>query len=239
MKEKSRGAGDVDPESEESERVHTVKEYKEQLVELNRRRDLDRAVFDDGHEFRIDSNASSRAGIRERDVPERELFTLDELMAETTVMTEEDIAYEQQRLTETSQQPVIGTDEDMVAPDLIATSAVPETAKSMNVPSSNSRLGTLVVSLQGRHQVKYPLYEGEITIGRLKDNDIQINSEFVSRAHARIVIGAEGAVIEDVSSKNGVMVDSTSVRRHVFNDGDTVILGTTQLTYFTSNDVKE
>jgi pSer/pThr/pTyr-binding forkhead associated (FHA) protein len=96
---------------------------------------------------------------------------------------------------------------------------------------TGSGLGTLVITLQGRHQIKYPLNEGEITIGRSKQNDIQINSEFVSRVHARIITDDTGAVIEDVSSKNGVLLDSDPVTRHSFRDGDVVVLGTTLISF--------
>jgi len=225
------------------DRSRALSEYQEQLDELTQKRDeLQVRLAASGNQG-IESNALDQ-GVRRRSVkPERELYSLEELMAETTVLTEEDVAREESRLYDIERAPVAEDFlADMVSPDLIAPNAVGHNpnggALGNSADPSTARLGTLVVSLQGRHQVKYPLFSGEITIGRSKTNDIQINSEFVSRAHARILMTDQEIVIEDVSSKNGIVVGATSVSRHVFNDGDTVTLGTTHITFFTSHHVE-
>ena len=162
-------------------------------------------------------------------------------MAETTVLTDE--AREKAELTiaefdraqPTTEEPV-----EMVSPAAIMPAAAPHDAPSLEQSEqghvTGNGLGILVITVQGRHQIKYPLHDGEITIGRSKENDIQISSEFVSRFHARIVTNDAGAVIQDVSSRNGILIGSDAVTRHTFRDGDVVVLGTTQITFFASTD---
>ena len=164
------------------------------------------------------------------------LYSLDELMAETTVLTEERREREERELEELDKaQALAAAQAEMVAPELIMPERPPADLPSRDGAESEragGRLrGTLVITLQGRHQIKYPIYKDEITIGRSKENDIQINSEYVSRVHARILTTDAGVVIEDASSKNGILVASNSVQRYVFQDGDIVVLGTTRITY--------
>ncbi|HNR22932.1 MAG TPA: AAA family ATPase [Steroidobacteraceae bacterium] len=76
-----------------------------------------------------------------------------------------------------------------------------------------------------------PLRPGRVIIGRTSDNDIQVDSRFVSRHHCQIVTTAESCVIEDLNSTNGMSVRGKRVRRHVLSDGDIVMLGQHSLTY--------
>jgi len=76
-----------------------------------------------------------------------------------------------------------------------------------------------------------PLRPGRVIIGRTSDNDIQVDSRFVSRHHCQIVTTAESCVIEDLNSTNGMSVRGKRVRRHVLADGDIVMLGQHSLTY--------
>ena len=172
---------------------------------------------------------------------EGEVYSLEELMAETIVLTDEGREIEERRIAELDLvQPASPEPAEMVAPELMIAGAsapdAPPPEQGEDNRTTGSGLGTLVITLQGRHQIKYPLREGEITIGRSNQNDIQINSEFVSRAHARIITDAAGAVIEDVSSKNGVLLDSDPVKRHSFRDGDVVVLGTTLISFLASTE---
>ena len=49
----------------------------------------------------------------------------------------------------------------------------------------------------------YQLRQGVNIIGREADADVCVNSEWVSRTHARIEVVGDGAVLEDLGSKNG------------------------------------
>ena len=75
------------------------------------------------------------------------------------------------------------------------------------------------------------LRPGRLIIGRTPDNDIQIDSKFVSRHHCQIITTSETCVIEDLNSTNGIYVKSKRVRKHNFNDGDVVVVGQHEIMY--------
>lgn len=75
------------------------------------------------------------------------------------------------------------------------------------------------------------LRPGRLIIGRTPDNDIQIDSKFVSRHHCQIITTPENCVIEDLNSTNGIYVKSKRVRKHNFNDGDVVVIGQHEIMY--------
>ena len=53
----------------------------------------------------------------------------------------------------------------------------------------------------------------------------------MSRHHCQITTTAEGSILEDLNSTNGVYVKSKRVRRHHLNDGDVVVLGKHEIMY--------
>lgn len=63
------------------------------------------------------------------------------------------------------------------------------------------------------------------TIGRASWNDLVLANMAVSRAHARIVSSPEGLVIEDLGSRNGVIVDGVRTERALLAPGAMVRLG--------------
>jgi len=75
------------------------------------------------------------------------------------------------------------------------------------------------------------LRPGRLIIGRTPDNDIQIDSKFVSRHHCQIITTPDSCVIEDLNSTNGIYVKSKRVRKHNFNDGDVVVIGQHEIMY--------
>ncbi|MBK8261491.1 MAG: FHA domain-containing protein [Nannocystis sp.] len=71
-----------------------------------------------------------------------------------------------------------------------------------------------------------PLGEEEITIGREAGNTIQLTEQNVSRQHARLTLGADGWVLEDLDSYNGIKVNGVPVETQVaLNEGDIVQIG--------------
>jgi DNA-binding winged helix-turn-helix (wHTH) protein len=72
----------------------------------------------------------------------------------------------------------------------------------------------------------YRLREGVTVIGRGTEADLRIDSEWVSRRHARVVVNGRDATIEDLGSKNGTHVNGASVQGAVpLHDGDEIRLG--------------
>jgi chromosome segregation ATPase len=80
------------------------------------------------------------------------------------------------------------------------------------------------VRVDGSHQFRHPL--GRRTrIGRAQGCDLQIDSSSVSRHHALILLGPHEAIIEDLNSTNGVLVNGRKISRQPLRDGDLVLIG--------------
>ena len=74
---------------------------------------------------------------------------------------------------------------------------------------------------------RLPLRAGENIVGRDADDGIRIESPTVSRRHARIVVEADGATLEDLDSKNGTFLRDQPITGAAvpLADGDTVGVG--------------
>jgi DNA-binding winged helix-turn-helix (wHTH) protein len=99
-----------------------------------------------------------------------------------------------------------------------------------DVGASRSEQGRVKLWLivERRH---IPLLEGPNVLGRAEDAAIQIDSPGVSRYHARILVTAGDATLEDLGSKNGSYVNGTLVTTQPLSDGDEIRLGATVLTF--------
>jgi DNA-binding winged helix-turn-helix (wHTH) protein len=70
------------------------------------------------------------------------------------------------------------------------------------------------------------LLPGENVIGRERTAVVWINEESVSRHHARVVVGEDGAWLEDLGSKNGTFLRGRAVTRPTrLEDGEEFTLG--------------
>jgi type II secretory pathway predicted ATPase ExeA len=97
---------------------------------------------------------------------------------------------------------------------------------------SNRVMSKLVLSTDGKAVAELHLMPGRKVIGRTPDNDLQIDSKFISRHHCQLVTGSDGiTVIEDLNSTNGIMVRGKRVRRHSLRDGDVVTIGQHEILY--------
>ena len=92
-------------------------------------------------------------------------------------------------------------------------------------------VGRILLASEGRTVMERELKTGRLVIGRTPDNDLQIDSKFISRHHCQIVTQADACVIEDLNSTNGIYVQSKRVRRHNLNDGDVVQVGQHEIMY--------
>jgi general secretion pathway protein A len=93
-------------------------------------------------------------------------------------------------------------------------------------------LSKLVLSTEGKTVAELHLVPGRKVIGRTPDNDLQIDSKFISRHHCQLVTGSDGiTVIEDLNSTNGILVREKRVRRHTLRDGDVVVVGQHEILY--------
>ena len=72
---------------------------------------------------------------------------------------------------------------------------------------------------------------GRTTIGRDPDNDLSLEMASVSRRHAVLVPGFRSALVQDLGSTNGVLVNRRRVRCARLQHGDLLTLGTAQFRY--------
>jgi general secretion pathway protein A len=93
-------------------------------------------------------------------------------------------------------------------------------------------LSRVVLSTEGKTVAELHLLPGRKVIGRTPDNDLQVDSKFISRHHCQLVTGSDGiSVVEDLNSTNGILVRGKRVRRHTLRDGDVITIGQHELLY--------
>lgn len=70
------------------------------------------------------------------------------------------------------------------------------------------------------------LAPGQFLIGRSTECQLSLDDPLVSRKHAMITINSEGVFVEDMGSRNGVLVDGTKIegRKRIF-DGTKITIG--------------
>jgi DNA-binding winged helix-turn-helix (wHTH) protein len=79
---------------------------------------------------------------------------------------------------------------------------------------------------------RFPLSAGENVVGRDPDVEVRLDASTVSRRHARLVVMAEGTVLEDFGSKNGTFRGSERVTSPVpLADGDAIRIGSLLVTF--------
>jgi general secretion pathway protein A len=98
-------------------------------------------------------------------------------------------------------------------------------------PQAQLPVGRLVLALKGATVTEVYLVPGRCVIGRTSDNDLQVESKYVSRHHAQVTTTTEGSWIEDLNSTNGIFVRGKRVRRHRFAEGDVVKIGLHELSF--------
>jgi type II secretory pathway predicted ATPase ExeA len=95
----------------------------------------------------------------------------------------------------------------------------------------NQAVGRILLASEGKTVIERELKPGRLVIGRTPDNDLQIDSKFISRHHCQIVTEPDACLIEDLNSTNGIYVQSKRVRRYNLNDGDVVQVGQHEIMY--------
>lgn len=97
-------------------------------------------------------------------------------------------------------------------------------------PPTSHRLTVAVRLILGRREVS--LGPGAHVLGRTQEATVWIDSAAVSRRHAQITVGGDGALIEDLDSKNGTYVNGARVNRpRPLSDGDEIRLGSARIVF--------
>jgi hypothetical protein len=105
-----------------------------------------------------------------------------------------------------------------------AAASAPRVAAGGEVPTR------YLLLLEGDTETLFPL-RMRTSIGREPDNDIQVDSRFISRHHAVVHVGSHHTVVEDLGSTNGVLVNGERVRRRALSEGDLLTIGKSQFRF--------
>lgn len=101
---------------------------------------------------------------------------------------------------------------------------------SVPAAATHDGIARYLVLTEGDAEVVHMLGR-RTTIGRGPDNDLRIDTKFISRHHAVIVVAPAQTLLEDLRSTNGIMVNGRRVTRAVLRDGDLVHIGKTRFRY--------
>ncbi len=99
----------------------------------------------------------------------------------------------------------------------------------MTTSEEKSRLPLLEVESgpdKGKH-IRVP--EGEITVGRSGDNDIQLADPILSRRQCQFSYKEGRLKVRDLDSSNGTLVNDVEVKEAELHDGDRILVGDTLL----------
>lgn len=94
--------------------------------------------------------------------------------------------------------------------------------------SSTSPGAFVLVGKPGKWRQKIPLKTGINSLGRKKHNDICLNDDQVSSAHAEIHVDGTGYKLQDLGSRNGTIVNSKRIqsnKMYRIHHGDMLQLG--------------
>lgn len=158
--------------------------------------------------------------------------SIDELMASLGEMLEDN---GRKDAPDALDQAAIDADwQEMLAPELIAPEAFEASSDLENAEAdadAATMRGQLLVLLDADRPIKYPIYKDVMTIGRSDSADIQVDGNFISRIHARVVRRESGIEIQDAGSKNGLKVNAQRVDRRMLAHGDVLGIGVLRFTY--------
>ena len=126
---------------------------------------------------------------------------------------------------------------DTVMTDLDAepdadTASVTSSEKQQPDSTGNVLFGKLDILHDGNLVSTEHFGAGRLIIGRTPDNDIRLESKFVSRHHAQIVSSLQSCVLEDLNSTNGLFIGGKRIKKWVLHDGDIVTVGKHELRYY-------
>ena len=79
--------------------------------------------------------------------------------------------------------------------------------------------------------LRFVLDKDVLTLGRAASNDLHLENDNVSRNHARLTRIDDEYTIEDLDSRNGILLNGLAVHSAVLRDGDEVHVGDFVINY--------
>ncbi|MEI8386894.1 MAG: FHA domain-containing protein [Verrucomicrobiota bacterium] len=92
-------------------------------------------------------------------------------------------------------------------------------------------MAKLQIFLPDGTQISQDLQDEKVAIGRLADNDLQIDDGSVSSRHAEIEFEADAYQLHDLGSTNGTFVNGEQVTDAVLRHGDEVRFGVVEAVF--------
>jgi hypothetical protein len=100
----------------------------------------------------------------------------------------------------------------------------PEAFHGAKTPMSSIRFRLRYLN----HDIELP--EGQFAVGRGSRCQLSLDDPLVSRRHAMFIVSKSGVAIEDLQSRNGVIVNGERVvGKMALNAGDTIVIGSQDL----------
>jgi len=87
----------------------------------------------------------------------------------------------------------------------------PKPAVSRPEPAGSLGARRLVITSGAKEGLEIDLPDELLTIGRSNESDLVIRDDYTSTHHARLLLWADGWVIQDLDSTNGTFLDGTRV----------------------------
>lgn len=93
------------------------------------------------------------------------------------------------------------------------------------------RVGALTMVEEEGAGFSYVLEAEKTRIGRSEENDLVLEDPRASRFHAEIDRAPQGYIIRDLGSTNGTTVGGRRVQERLLEDGDTLVIGGTEMRF--------
>jgi hypothetical protein len=110
---------------------------------------------------------------------------------------------------------------ELLPADMIVAQAPAESARRKFAEQSRWRL----VRTDVEPAEEFALDEPLVTVGRSPSADIQVDTDYISRIHARLLRIDATILVEDAGSKNGVRINGERVERWPLKHGDVLQIG--------------
>ncbi len=108
---------------------------------------------------------------------------------------------------------------------------VERTGVTPQAPRQEKRLGSLAVLKGDKAGFKFNLEAAKTRIGRSEENEVVLADPRASRFHAEVDRAPEGYIIRDLGSTNGTTVRGRKVQERLLEDGDTLVIGETEMRF--------
>lgn len=170
------------------------------------------------------------------DIEEQSSGRIDELQKEVNKLHQTADSYEQKLSTKSEAISVLLAELARKSEQIDSIGEIEDVIQDIDERMSEQRgpvdrMTRVLVGTIDDQLLQFPLFKDRLTIGRTRDNDIQLKAGYVSRRHAVIQTDGETTRIIDWGSKNGIHVNAAKISEHFLSHGDVVTIGNARFRY--------